>query len=52
MSTVNVFWLILFCVATLVFFSVAGTLIFFGFGDLKSLLSKPDKEDLGKKNDG
>lgn len=51
MSAGSLFWLILYGVATLTFFSVASVITFFGIQDLRSLLSKANRGDLKKKND-
>jgi hypothetical protein len=50
MTTVVIIWLIIFGISALVFFGVAIIITFFGFSDLKDLLSKSDKKTDSKFN--
>lgn len=52
MSATSVFWLVLYGIATLTFFSVASVITFYGIKDLRSLLSKANRRDIEKKDDG
>ncbi|HEY9166556.1 MAG TPA: hypothetical protein VIS48_10385 [Candidatus Kryptonia bacterium] len=52
MPTIDLFWLILFCISTVVLFSIAGIITVFGIKDMKSLLSRSDKKEKGKANSG
>ena len=50
MSATSLFWLILYGIATLTFFSVASAITFFGIRDLRTLLSKANRKDVEKKD--
>jgi hypothetical protein len=45
MSAINIFWLTLYGISTLLFFSVASFITYFGIQDMKDLLSKSNKRD-------
>lgn len=46
------FWLVLYTVATLTFFAVASAITFFGIKDLRTLLTKTNRKDIEKKDNG
>ncbi len=48
MSTSSLFWLILYGISAILFFSVASAITFFGIRDMRDLLSKSNKEKADK----
>lgn len=51
MSTGSVVWIVLYGIATLMFFAVAAGITVFGIQDLRSLLSRSEKKNREGKND-